>query len=72
MDFGILGPDGEPVTDYQVAHDKELHLIVVRRDLTGFQHVHPSRAADGTWSVPLDLSDGRRVPGFRRFCPGRA
>ncbi|GAA0614860.1 hypothetical protein GCM10009547_15910 [Sporichthya brevicatena] len=54
----ILGPDGAPLTDYEVVHDKELHLIAVRRDLTGFQHVHPTRAADGTWSVPLDLSAG--------------
>ena len=26
---------------YDVEHEKRLHLIVVRRDFTGFQHVHP-------------------------------
>ena len=36
---------------YDVEHEKQLHLIVVRRDLTGFQHVHPTLAADGTWTV---------------------
>jgi hypothetical protein len=30
------------VTAYTPTHDKDLHLIVVRRDGTGFQHVHPS------------------------------
>jgi hypothetical protein len=30
----------------------------VRRDLTGYQHVHPQLAADGTWSIPLDLTAG--------------
>ena len=45
-------------------HEKDLHLIVVRRDLAGFQHVHPMRAADGTWSVPLDL---RRAGTWRVF-----
>ncbi|KQU68118.1 hypothetical protein [Phycicoccus sp. Root101] len=54
--FRILGPDGQPVTHFTTAHEKQLHLIVVRRDLSGFQHVHPTMAADGTWSVTVDLS----------------
>ncbi len=37
----ITGPDGHAVTAYDVEHEKQLHLIVVRRDFTGFQHVHP-------------------------------
>ena len=56
--FRVLGPDGRPVTAYDTAHDEDLHLIAVRRDLTGYQHVHPDLAADGTWSVPLDLTAG--------------
>lgn len=56
--FRIEGPGGVTVTDYDVEHEKELHLVAVRRDFTGFQHVHPERAADGTWSTRLDLSGG--------------
>jgi len=56
--FTVEGPDGAPVTAYDVDHEKRLHLIVVRRDLTGFQHVHPELAADGTWSTPVDLRPG--------------
>ena len=37
----ITGPDGHAVTAYDVEREKQLHLIVVRRDFTGFQHVHP-------------------------------
>ena len=69
VEFRILGPDGRPVTNYQTSHDKELHLIVVRRDLTGFQHVHPSRAADGTWSVPVDLPAAGEYRVFADFAP---
>ena len=54
--FTIEGPDGRAVTSYTASHGKELHLVVVRRDLTGRSHVHPVRAEDGTWSTPLDLS----------------
>ncbi|MEK8109242.1 hypothetical protein NKG94_40115 [Micromonospora sp. M12] len=42
-----------------------MHLIVVRRDLTGYQHLHPTMAKDGTWSVPLTLAQpgsGARTP----------
>jgi hypothetical protein len=56
--FRILGPDGEPVTEYDVDHDVELHLIAVRRDLSGFQHVHPELDGDGVWRVPLALDPG--------------
>jgi hypothetical protein len=53
--FRIVDDAGEPVTDFELEHGRRLHLIVVRRDLSGFQHLHPSMAADGTWSVPLTI-----------------
>jgi len=56
--FRITGPDGKPVTDYTPTHDKDLHLIVVRRDLAGFEHVHPTLGADGAWQVRLSLAAG--------------
>lgn len=56
--FRVTGPDGEPVTDYRPTHDKDLHFIAVRRDLSGFQHVHPTIDESGTWSTSLDLTPG--------------
>jgi hypothetical protein len=56
--FRITDPEGDPVTEYDVDHDVDLHLIAVRRDLTGFQHVHPELGADGVWRVPLTLDPG--------------
>jgi hypothetical protein len=47
--------DGKAVRDFDVEHTKRMHVIVVRRDLTGFQHLHPAMRADGTWTVPLTL-----------------
>jgi hypothetical protein len=67
--FQILGPDGAPVTGYQTEHDKELHLIAVRRDLSHFQHVHPVLDPEGTWSVPLDLSAAGEYRVFADFTP---
>ncbi|MBF6320557.1 hypothetical protein IU453_27830 [Nocardia cyriacigeorgica] len=67
--FRILGPDGQPVTDYTAIHDRELHLIVARRELTAFWHVHPQRAADGTWSVQLDLPEAGAYRVFTDIAP---
>ncbi|MFV2115114.1 hypothetical protein ACFHW0_22620 [Micromonospora sp. LOL_025] len=53
--FLVRDAQRRPVTRFAVVHDKPMHLIVVRRDLTGYQHLHPTMAADGTWSVPLTL-----------------
>ncbi|GAB3167530.1 hypothetical protein GCM10027059_28580 [Myceligenerans halotolerans] len=58
VSFTIDGPDAEAVTEFDVVHDKKLHLIVVRRDMTGFQHVHPVLGDDGTWRAELDLTPG--------------
>jgi hypothetical protein len=62
--FRVLAEDGSAVTDFDVEHTKRMHLIVVRRDLTRFQHLHPRMSADGTWEVPLELG----APGtYRAF-----
>ncbi|MEU6237130.1 hypothetical protein, partial [Kitasatospora sp. NPDC047058] len=51
--FTITGPDGRPVTDFTVHQTKKLHFYAIRSDLTGFQHLHPVMAADGTWTADL-------------------
>jgi hypothetical protein len=52
-----------------VEHEKELHLIAVRRDFAGYQHVHPTRDRAGQWSTQLDLLPGSwRL--YADFVPG--
>lgn len=49
----ILGAGGVPVVDFAAAHQKQLHLIVVRSDGESFRHVHPNLdTATGIWTVP--------------------
>ncbi len=67
--FTISGPDGRPVTAFDVEHDKRMHLIVVRRDGAGFQHIHPEMAADGTWTVPLAAALAGSYRAFADFTP---
>jgi len=67
--FTVVGPDGKPVRQYTPTHDKELHLVVVRRDLAAFQHLHPVLGADGTWTVPLALGEPGMYRAFADFAP---
>ncbi|MFG1922147.1 hypothetical protein [Cryptosporangium sp. NPDC048952] len=67
--FRILDTHGVPVTRYVAEHEKDLHLIVVRRDLSGFQHVHPVLGADGTWSIPLAVAAPGQYRVFADFRP---
>ncbi|MEW9555621.1 hypothetical protein [Nonomuraea sp. NPDC050783] len=69
LTFRITGPDLRPVTAYKVEHDKKMHFIVVSRDLTSFQHVHPEMAADGTWKVRLALPKPGSYRAFADFAP---
>lgn len=52
LSFRLTGPGGVALTEYDTAHDKDLHLIVVRSDGAEFRHVHPNNDGDGRWSMP--------------------
>lgn len=55
--FRVVDGTGGAVTDMEVEHERRMHLIVVRRDLTGYRHLHPVADARGRWTVPLRLRE---------------
>ncbi|MEU6988543.1 hypothetical protein ABZ946_34885 [Streptomyces sp. NPDC046324] len=67
--FAIRDRNGRQVTAYQREHDKELHLILASRDLVTYRHLHPVRAADGTWTTPVSLPDAGSYRVFADFAP---
>ncbi len=67
--FQILQHDGTPLMKYQPQHDKLMHLIVARRDLTNFQHVHPNLGPDGVWRVPLTIEEAGTYRVFADYMP---
>jgi hypothetical protein len=52
--FRIMGTDGKAFTKFAPEHTQLMHLYLIRSDLTGFQHLHPAMAGEGTWSVSLE------------------
>lgn len=65
--FRIVGDDGHTVRRFDVGHERRMHAIVARRDLTGFQHLHPRRTPDGTWVVDLTLASAGSYRLFADF-----
>ena len=54
--FRILAPNGSVLRDFDLAHERRLHLIVVGRGPDApFLHLHPRQRTDGSWAVPLNL-----------------
>jgi hypothetical protein len=68
LSFQIQDADGDPVTEYTTAHDKDLHLIVARSDGSQFRHVHPVLdEATGTWSLPWQWAEAGTYRVFADF-----
>jgi hypothetical protein len=66
--FRILDEDGTAVRHFELNHERELHLIVVSRNLIDYAHVHPVRDELGVWSVdlpPLPSGSYRVLADFR-------
>ena len=46
---------GEPITNFEILHDKLLHLVIVNTsDLSSFAHVHPVLSQDKSGKFTLD------------------
>ena len=70
LSFRVLDDAGRPVIDFAVAHEKRLHLIVVRSDGAGFRHVHPVLdRSTGIWSLPWRWTEAGSYRVFTDFLP---
>ena len=66
VSFTIIGPGRTPGHGRTTSHhEKQLHLIAVRRDFTGFQHVHPVSAP--TAPGPPARPHAGHLAGLRRL-----
>ena len=65
--FWIRDAWGAAYSKFEQHHEALLHLIVVRRDLTHYQHLHPKLTPDGTWFLPLTLPKAGFYRAFADF-----
>lgn len=58
-----------PVTAFETVHEKLLHLILVRRDLTSFAHEHPVPNPDGSFTLRYRFASGGEYRLFADTAP---
>jgi len=68
--FRIVDCNGKAVRSFEPEQGKLLHLIVVRSDFTGYQHLHPTLGDDGTWSVAVKAPQAGRYRAIADFVIG--
>jgi hypothetical protein len=54
----IQDKDGNPVKDFEIAHEKLMHLIVVSKDLSFFEHIHPEYKGNGLFTITTQFPSG--------------
>ncbi len=59
LTFRILDPkSGEPVTQFELVHERLMHLFLVSENLQFFLHDHPVLQADGSFQLQVRLPYG--------------
>ncbi|MFF2386825.1 hypothetical protein [Streptomyces sp. NPDC058108] len=67
--FTVTGSGDKPVTGFAVDQTERMHFYAIRSDLTGFQHLHPTMAPDGTWTADLTALAPGSWRTFASFTP---
>lgn len=69
MVFTLKDAKGVPVKALDTVHEKVLHLLAVSKDLSWFAHEHPTRRADGAFTIPMTFPAGGEYTLYFDFTP---
>jgi len=67
--LAISDKDGKPIEQFDINHEKKLHLIVVSKDLSFFEHVHPQYMGQGVFQIEMQFPAGGDYKLFADFIP---
>lgn len=65
--FEILDSSGQVQTNFADDMTKLVHMYIIRDDVTGFQHIHPTQNMPGMWSIPVTIPDAGSYRVFVQF-----
>jgi major membrane immunogen (membrane-anchored lipoprotein) len=69
LNIQVKNKDGQPIMDFEVEHEKLMHLIVVSKDLSYFDHIHPEYKGNGLFTVTPNFPSGGEYKLFADFTP---
>jgi len=67
LTFRIVDAHGATLRAFETEQARRMHLIVVRRDLRRFQHLHPTQDASGAWTTRITLPTAGVYHAFADF-----
>lgn len=65
----IRDNNGKPLENFEISHEKKMHLIVVSKDLFFFNHVHPEYKGKGVFKVITRFPSGGEYKLVSDFVP---
>ncbi|MBA2943519.1 hypothetical protein HZF08_35180 [Paenibacillus sp. CGMCC 1.16610] len=65
----IQDSDGKPINDFDLNHEKKMHLIAVSKDLSYYKHLHPEYNGKGLFTVSTQFPSGGEYRLFADFLP---
>jgi hypothetical protein len=72
VDLQFMHQDGTRAEPFVVTHERELHLFVVKADLSAFEHLHPAPAGPGRYTLDLPRLPSGEYVILADFVPGDA
>jgi hypothetical protein len=60
---------GKPINKFDINHEKKMHLIVVSKDLSYFNHIHPEYKGNGIFLVTTQLPESGDYKLFADYIP---
>lgn len=67
--FTVFTLKGQPVKDFSPDPNRRMQMILVRRDLAGFQRVQPVPTGDGLWNAEVKFPEPGSYRAFVTFLP---
>lgn len=65
----IVHSDGKPIEKFEINHEKLLHLIIVSKDLSYFNHIHPEYKGEGLFEINNEFPSGGEYKLIADFKP---
>ncbi|MFC4768614.1 hypothetical protein [Effusibacillus consociatus] len=69
LSIQIQDNTGKPIEKFEISHEKKLHLIVVSKDLSYFNHIHPEYTEKGIFKIKTQFPSGGDYKLIADFIP---
>jgi hypothetical protein len=69
MNLFITDKVGKPIENFDINHEKKMHLIVISKDLSFFNHIHPEYKGKGEFEVTTQFPAGGDYKLISDFIP---